>query len=132
MKIKRDVNRAPGIPISSMSDIAFLLLIFIMVISLINYRREIKISYPEAANYEVTQDKQNLEIWVDDKGVIFYKGEVIQINALEKVIVDSIIEKPGIRIHIIADTKTKYKNIDDIMNILRLLQHRVVSLVVKD
>ena len=34
-----------------MSDIAFLLLIFIMLLSLINNRKEIKIDYPEAEKY---------------------------------------------------------------------------------
>lgn len=132
MEIKRDTNKAPGIPISSMSDISFLLLIFIMVLTLINYRREIKIEYPEASYYEVVHEEKNLEIWIDEEGAVFYKGEVISLTELEKVIVDSIVEKPGIRIHILADKRTKYKNIDGIMNILRLLQHRVVSLVVKD
>ncbi|GHV74974.1 hypothetical protein AGMMS49940_22760 [Spirochaetia bacterium] len=31
------------VPMNSMSDVAFLLLVFIMLVSLINYRREVKI-----------------------------------------------------------------------------------------
>ena len=41
-------RKKPLIPMSSMSDIGFLLLIFIMLISLINQRHEVPISYPEA------------------------------------------------------------------------------------
>lgn len=132
MKIKRAKIKSAQIPISSMSDISFLLLIFIMLITLINYRKEIKIDYPEAAHHEVTQDKRNLEIWINADGEMFYKGSPINLTELEKVIVDTIIEKPDVRIHIIADKHTKYKNIAGVMNILRLLQHRVVSLVVKE
>ncbi|HNQ97320.1 MAG TPA: biopolymer transporter ExbD, partial [Treponemataceae bacterium] len=40
-------KKRPMVPTSSMSDIGFLLLIFIMLISLINQRHEVKIDYPE-------------------------------------------------------------------------------------
>ena len=69
MNITRRKRRRSILPINSMSDIAFLLLIFIMLISLINYRREIKISYPEAEFQEVTQADKNLEIWINQLGI---------------------------------------------------------------
>ena len=43
------------IPMNSMSDVAFLLLIFIMLVSLMNYRREVKIDYPEAETAKKNQ-----------------------------------------------------------------------------
>ncbi len=132
MKIKRPKVKSPGIPISSMSDISFLLLIFIMLLSLINYRKEIKIDYPEARAIEVTQDKNNFEIWIDKDGIIYYKGEQITQDALENVLLDAIAKKPATRVHILADKNTPYKNVNGVMKILQLVQHRVVSLVVKD
>lgn len=78
MKVIRKFRRKPIIPINSMSDIAFLLLIFIMLISLINYRREIKINYAEAEFQEVTQSENNLEIWINAISASFckrYRGE---------------------------------------------------------
>lgn len=132
MKIKRPKVKSPGIPISSMSDISFLLLIFIMLLSLINYRKEIKIDYPEARAIEVTQDKNNFEIWIDKDGIIYYKGEQISQDALENLLLDAIAQKPTTRVHILADRNTPYKNVNGVMKILQLVQHRVVSLVVKD
>lgn len=132
MKIRKRKRRAPIIPINSMSDIAFLLLIFIMLLSLINYRKEIKIAYPEADYVEVTQHEKNLEIWVDENGETYYKGMLISLEAIEGVIADAFTENPSVRIHVIADKNTKYKHVDDVIGILKLLQHRVVSLVVKE
>ena len=132
MKIKKRTRRQPLIPINAMSDIAFLLLIFIMLLSLMNYRREIKIEYPESIYQEITQKDKNFEIWIDREGVVYYKNKIIETAALEGLIVDAIIKNPDVRIHIIADKNTKYKNVDKVINILKLLQHRVVSLVVKD
>lgn len=132
MKIREKKKRLPILPINAMSDIAFLLLIFIMLISLINYRQEIKIDYPESTYQEVTQTDNNLEIWIDKEGITYYKGKIIGEKSIENIIVDAITKKPSTRVHIIADKGTKYKDVDRVINILKLLQHRVVSLVVKD
>lgn len=132
MKLRKRVRRKPIIPIDSMSDIAFLLLIFIMLLSLINYRQEIKIDYPEAEFQEVTQVDENFEIWIDREGRVFYDGKQIDLKSLEGLIVDAVIDDPATRIHIIADKNTKYESVNGVVEVLKLLQHRVVSFVVKE
>jgi len=131
MKLSRRKKGGPSIPVSAMSDIGFLLLIFIMVVSLINYRKEIKIEYPEAKNQEITNAEKNFEIWIDKDGMVFFKGQPITTKALEGLIVEAIVKDPKVRIHILADKNTRYKDVNEIMKVLQLLQHRVVSLVVK-
>ncbi len=131
MKIKRRKRRAPIVPINSMSDIAFLLLIFIMLISLINYRKEVKIEYPESDFQEITQGDKNIEIWIDIEGNYYYNGDLNSINNIEGLVAQEIAENPSVRIHILADKNTPYKNVNSIVEILKLLQHRAVSLVVK-
>ncbi|MBN2545156.1 MAG: biopolymer transporter ExbD [Spirochaetes bacterium] len=132
MKIKRHKKLKPLLPINSMSDIAFLLLIFIMLLSLINYRREIKIEYPEAEYQEVTQKDKNFELYISRTGDIYYKGNTVTIGSLEGCLVDVLAKNPDTMVHIKADKNTEYKNVDGVINILKLLQHRVVSLVVKE
>ncbi len=132
MKISRKKHHKPILPVNSMSDIAFLLLIFIMLISLMNYRREIKVDYPEAVFQEITQADKNLEIWVDVNGRLFIDAENIDLNKAEGLIAESIASDPAVRIHIVADKNTAYRNINQIMEVLTLLQHRVLSLVVKE
>lgn len=132
MKIRKRNKRKPMLPINSMSDIAFLLLIFIMLISLINYRKEIPVEYSEAENLEVTQADSNVEFWVDTAGVIYFRGGVISEVTAENIIVDAVAENPAVRIHIIADRNTKYRDINKLLEILKLLEHRAVSLVIKE
>jgi biopolymer transport protein ExbD len=115
-----------------MSDIAFLLLIFIMLISLINYRREIKIDYPEAESQEITQADKNIEIWINKSGAVFFEGEPQTLSQIEGIIADGVAKDPSVRIHILADKNTAYKHVNDVLEILKLLQHRAVSLVVKE
>ena len=125
-------KRKASIATASMSDIGFLLLIFIMLISLINQRHEEKIEYSEAKVLEKTQIEKNLEIWIKKDGCVFVDGNQIAPDALELLITGKIAEEPGSRIHIIADRNTPYKYINGVVEVLQLLQHRVVSFVIKE
>jgi biopolymer transport protein ExbD len=130
VKLKRAKKRFV-IPSNSMSDVAFLLLIFIMLVSLINYRKEVKIDYPEAEYAKKVSDKKNLEIWVDKSGKLYLDGTLSAFNAIEAGIIDAYRKAPETRVHIIADRDTAFENVQQVLGILQILQYRVVSFVVK-
>jgi biopolymer transport protein ExbD len=115
-----------------MSDVAFLLLIFIMLVSLINYRKEVKIAYPEAEMAKKTSADENMEIWIDKAGNTYLDGDPCSLQAIENAIGDLYRTAPATRIHIIADRGTPYSYVNEVIGILQLLQYRVVSFVVKD
>jgi biopolymer transport protein ExbD len=115
------------------SDVAFLLLIFIMVVSLINYKREIKIDYPEALQLaqEVKAEK-NLSIWINKDGGLFLDGDPSDLYSIEKYLADIYRTAPDTRIHIAADKNTAFENVNGVVEVLQLLEYRVVSFVVHD
>jgi len=119
------------IPLNSMSDVAFLLLIFIMIVALINYRKEVKIEYPEAKTVLRTSAEKNLEVWIDREGGIYLDGESADLYALETKIAQLYTSAPDTRVHIIADRYTPYEKINSALEVLQVLQYRVVSFVVK-
>ncbi|HBB14099.1 MAG TPA: biopolymer transporter ExbD [Treponema sp.] len=125
-------RRNPSITTSSMSDIGFLLLIFIMLISLMNQRYEEKINYSESTALERTQADSNFEIWIQKNGVISAEGKVLDSVGLERAVVSAIAANPNVRIHVIADRDTPYKYVNSVVGVLQSLQHRVVSFVVKE
>ena len=131
MKLKRE-RRAFIIPSSSMSDVAFLLLIFIMLVSLINYRKEVKIQYPEAESAKKVSVEKNLEIWIDRSGGLYLNGEASSLALVEQGITEAYRAAPDTRVHIIADRDTPFRNVHSVLDILQLLQYRVVSFVVKN
>ena len=120
------------VPMASMSDVAFLLLIFIMLVSLINYRRVVKIEYPEAETAKKVSVEKNFEIWVNRSGDIFLDGNLSSLSLVEQAIVEAYRKAPDTRIHIIADRNTPFENVHKILDILQLLEYRVVSFVVKN
>jgi biopolymer transport protein ExbD len=115
-----------------MSDVAFLLLIFIMLVALINYRKEVKIEYPEAKRALRTSAEKNLEIWIDRDGGAYLDGIPAEKKDVEERIAALYRSAPDTRVHIIADRNTPYEKIGSILEILQILQYRVVSFVVKD
>jgi len=125
-------RRNPSITTSSMSDIGFLLLIFIMLISLMNQRYEEKINYSESTVLERTQAESNFEIWIQKNGLVSADGRILDPLALERAIVAAVAENPNVRIHVIADKDTPYKYVNSVVGVLQSLQHRVVSFVVKE
>ena len=131
MKLKRK-RTSVFVPLFSTSDIAFLLLIFIMLVSLINYRREVRIEYPEAETARRVSVDKNLEIWVDRYGNLYLDGNPSNISLVERGIVDVYRTAPDTRVHIIADRHTPFEDVHEVLDILQILQYRVVSFVAKN
>jgi len=132
MRLKRARDKNFTIPLNSMSDVAFLLLIFIMVIALINFRKEIHIEYATAQTVLNTGAEQNLEVWVDLEGNIYIAGDPADIPLLEQTVADLYVSAPDTRIHILADKNTPYEKINAVLGVLQILQYRTVSFVVKN
>ena len=130
MKLKRK-RKAFLIPIFSTSDIAFLLLIFIMLVSLINYRTEVNIDFPEAKVALRTSADKNLEVWIDKDGAIYLDGIASDHRAFEEKVASLYITAPDTRIHIISDRNATYDKINSVLEIMQVRQYRVVSFVVK-
>jgi biopolymer transport protein ExbD len=132
VKLKRGRKKEFSIPLNSMSDVAFLLLIFIMLVALINYRREVKIEYPEANTAQRTSAEKNLEIWIDRDGGVYLDGTPATLRDVEDTVAELYRRAPDTRLHIIADRNTPYEKINGVLEILQILQYRVVSFVVKN
>ena len=132
MKLNRRGKRGFFVPLFSTSDIAFLLLIFIMLLALMNYRVEVNIDYPEARAVLNTNAEKNLEVWVDREGNIYLDGTPANLRALEQAIIELYQTAQDTRVHIIADRNTPYMRINSVLEVLQVLQYRVVSFVVKN
>jgi biopolymer transport protein ExbD len=130
VNIRRD-RKQLIIPLNAMSDVAFLLLIFIMLVALINYRREVKIEYPEAETALRVSDKKNLEIWIDIAGGVYLDGIPCTLPDIEYAIGDLARNAPDTRVHVIADRSVPFERVNSVLEIMQILQYRVVSFVVK-
>jgi biopolymer transport protein ExbD len=131
MKLRRE-RKMSIVPMNAMSDVAFLLLIFIMLVALINYRREVKIEYPEAESAKRTSAEKNLEIWIDVSGTLYLDGAPANLTTIENAVGAAYMDAPDTRVHVIADKNTPFRNVNSVLELLQILEYRVVSFVVKN
>ena len=132
MKLNRRKGRGIFVPMNGLSDIAFLLLIFIMLVALINYRQEVSIEFPEARTAMRTEADKNLEVWIDIEGEIYLNGYPSNLLSFQYEISNLVRTAPDTRVHIIADRNTPYEKINAALEVMQVLQYRVVSFVVKN
>ena len=82
MKLARRKRPQPLVPLASMGDIAFLLIIFFMLTS--NFMREshIRVDPPGSRDIEV-QEQSQVFVTMDEEGVLFVQGEELNVGLLE-------------------------------------------------
>jgi biopolymer transport protein ExbD len=73
-----------------------------------------------------------MEIWVDRAGAVYLDGAPSSMETIELVVTDVYRNAPDTRVHIIADRDTPFTEVNKVLEVLQLLQYRVVSFVVKD
>jgi len=78
-KRKRRTRRTPEVPIASMGDIAFLLIIFFLVCSEISKdRRDLPVVLPLSEYVEKSENPPVARVAVDENGVIYLEGEEVE------------------------------------------------------
>jgi biopolymer transport protein ExbD len=118
-----------------MSDVAFLLLIFIMLASLAGYRREVPIAYPAAETAQPAQAagaEKKRELWIDRAGAVYLDGVPATLEAVEAAVGGLSRNAADTPLHLIADRDTPFADVHRVLQILQRLQCRLVSFVVKD
>ena len=117
-KIKKEGKVA--IPTSSMSDIAFLLLIFFMVST--TFRKEVglKVLLPEArATEKLTRTRDISHIYIGKDGKISVDDKIVSPDLLKLAYIRKVEEKPEIIVSMKADKNAKYDYVDKVIESLR-------------
>ncbi len=118
MQIERKNKNSTVIPTSSMSDIAFLLLIFFMVSSLADADKELEITLPQS-RISVQTTQKYFNIWIDKKGDIYYRGNKTTPPALTTHATYKLMSDPDVRALIRAEQDARYESVNAVMNALK-------------
>jgi len=120
MRLKQKVGTRVNIPTASMSDIAFLLLLFFLVST--KFRKEIgfKVLLPEARATERIIKTENLaRIYINSKGQISVDDFLVNPEGVTARFKLKVLENPGIIAYIKADKRVKYDYVDQVLEALR-------------
>ncbi len=118
-KIKAKSKPETIIPTASMSDIAFLLLIFFMVSTVFVSERGLRVTLPEAKNIEKVPRRNAVTIYVDRSGNISIDDFVVDIPTVRDIMIRKMYEDFNTITSFRTDRNTDYGLMADIMNQLR-------------
>ncbi|MBN2434001.1 MAG: biopolymer transporter ExbD [Spirochaetes bacterium] len=118
MIVSRKNKKKSVLPVSAMSDIAFLLLIFFMLSSISEEDKEIQIELP-SSRVSVQEDKKFFNVWVDSAGDIFFNAKKGSPAALTTYALYKLKADPETRVLIRASRDVSYSVIDSVFESLR-------------
>ncbi len=125
MKIGQRYTTRIIIPFVTMADIAFLLLIFLIVTSSVQKQPPIKILVPDSSVFNQIEKKDITEIFITANGKIYYNGREINLKNLK----NSLPLNGNCVIN--ADKDVDFNIIYDITEILKEIGYEKVSFAVK-
>ncbi len=134
--LKRKRKDLGGIPTASMSDVAFLLLVFFLSTTKFDVKKGLGLVLPPAsanADKKVKLKDDNItKVWINAEGEITIisgdNEENIPVNKLEAKIKQIITENPDMVISLKTDRKSKYKNMVHALDKLQAAGAEKISL----
>lgn len=117
MKFSRKRKKLGGIPTSSMSDVAFLLLVFFLATTQFDMKKGLGLVLPPAskqANKKMKLKEENItKIWINESGKILLKTpdleETVTLRELKKSIRKIVSNNPDMVISLKTDRRSQYR-----------------------
>jgi len=118
-KIQRKTKIESEIPNASMSDIAFLLLIFFMVSTTFVKEKGLKVELPRAEAIQKINRRNASTIYVSRSGLISIDDFATPVDQIQYVMQAKVAENPAMITSFRTDKNTEYGIMVDIMNELK-------------
>lgn len=122
MKVK--ISRRKGIDISdsgSLSDLAFLLIVFFIVIAMFNINKGFILSLPQKNSTKILNVKDILRINLNEKGEIFLKENIVPIEEVEREIKDILTVNPNLTVLLRIHPDVNYQRVVNVVEAVRKL-----------
>ncbi|HHE38051.1 MAG TPA: biopolymer transporter ExbD, partial [Candidatus Cloacimonetes bacterium] len=136
--VRRKRKNLGGIPTASMSDVAFLLLVFFLSTTKFDLKKGLGINLPaasELADKKVRLKDENItKISIDKDGIVRYKtsnmpeAEEISMNNIQSVVKGIVTSNPDMVISLKTDRKSKYKYMVQVLDKLQAAGAEKISL----
>ena len=132
MKIARKRKSLGGIPTASMSDVAFLLLVFFLSTTKFDIKKGLGLVLPPAstiADKKVKLKDENItKVWINRDGLVAVNQEEVPLNQLETTIKNIVKNNPDMVISLKTDRKSKYYHMVSVLDKLQAAGAEKISL----
>ena len=108
MLVEKKKSRETEIPMASLADIAFLLLIFFLVTTTIDIDRGIGLTLPPKGVETEVRRKNIANLLINTQGEVAIDGELVAINDVGRIISEKIAKNENLIVSVKTDRLTKY------------------------
>jgi biopolymer transport protein ExbD len=120
----------PSIPVSSMADIAFLLLVFFMVTSVLDSDPDLPIALPDVPGGEQLNKKvSNIYLSADKNRTVYYNSLRVPLPEAINNVRAKLATTPDLKVLIHADKDLSYNEVDNVFDMLKEAGALKISLV---
>ncbi|TFH02981.1 MAG: biopolymer transporter ExbD [Calditrichales bacterium] len=117
------------IPMASLPDIVFLLLIFFLVTTTIDAEKGLDLVLPPAQSEELEVAKKNLaNLLINAAGDVALDGEVIEVRDITRLVKERLQENPLLIVSVKTDKQTRYDVYVDVIDKLKKAEAKRISL----
>jgi biopolymer transport protein ExbD len=117
------------IPMASLPDIVFLLLIFFLVTTTIDAEKGLDLVLPPAQSDELKMDKKNIaNLLINAVGDVAIDGERVEIRDITRLIKERLQERPLLVVSVKTDKQTQYDVYLDVIDKLKKAEATRISL----
>lgn len=128
--IRKKKRPAPEIPSSSMSDIAFLLLIFFLLVSHVDTDKGIGVVLPPPGDAEIKLNPKNITmVLVNASGDVLFNDQIVQVEEIAKRARELEAGNPNMVFSVQTDRKTKYQDYIDVVDQLTMANVKKLALI---
>jgi len=125
---KKKSRKNSDIPMASLADIAFLLLIFFLVTTTIDVDRGIGLSLPAKGEETEVRSKNIANLLINAQGEVLLDNEIIAINEIARRIEQKIQENPNLIVSVKTDRETKYDVFVQVLDELKVAKATRISI----
>jgi|AntAceMinimDraft_4_1070372.scaffolds.fasta_scaffold19064_3 biopolymer transport protein ExbD len=128
MFTEKKKKRETEIPSSSMSDIAFLLLVFFLVVSTIDQDKGVQMLLPPMGG-ELEINKKNITIvQINSEGIVLFNDEIVPLKQINVRTKNMITKNPKMIFSVQTDAKTKYQDYLSVIDQLKIADAKKISI----
>jgi biopolymer transport protein ExbD len=107
---------------SALSDLAFLLIIYFIVIAGFNINKGFLMNLPVKDSVRLIQKDDLLRFELNDEGILFLNEEEINLQDAESKIRSAISLQPNLAVLLFADPKTAWQNVVNFVELAQKLE----------
>ena len=125
--IKKEKNRKVEVPLASLADIAFLLLIFFLVTTTINVDKGIGLTLPAGEKIPILP-KNISSLLINQEGEILLDNKLVQIDEINRLVRQRLTDNPILIISVKTDKQTKYGIFIQVLDELKIANASRISI----